>query len=66
MVGGGVPAGGFVDADFCAHAVLGLNVTASPNSLQRLDDGDDNDKADWTVDRAAPTWGALNVGQAPF
>ncbi len=69
MVGGGVPAGGFIDNDFRAHAALDLNATgtsATGTTIQRLDDTDDNDKADWnsaTILVQAQTWGALNPGQ---
>lgn len=64
MVGGGVPAGGFVDDDFSAHAAQDLNGTgtsASGESIQRGNDADNNDKLDWIM--AAPSWGALNSGQ---
>jgi hypothetical protein len=67
MVGGGVPAGGFVDTDFRAHAVLDLDgsgTTAIGDSIQRTNDTDSNDKDGWTTGSgAAPTWGANNAGQ---
>ncbi|HVK86941.1 MAG TPA: hypothetical protein VM513_22635, partial [Kofleriaceae bacterium] len=72
MVGGGVPAGGFVDDDFNAHAALDLDAggaTPAGASIQRLDNTDDNDKADWNTDAITvqpSTWGALNVGQSPL
>jgi hypothetical protein len=70
MVGGGVPPGGFVDDDFCAHAVLDLDATgADPvgTSIQRTTNLDSNDKNGWTAGAGAPsTWGLLNVGQTPF
>ncbi len=70
MVGGGAPAGGFVDDDFSAHAALDLDAggaTPAGVSIQRLDNTDDNDKADWnsaTVTVQPSTWGALNAGQS--
>jgi len=66
QVGGGVPVGGFADNDFGAHAVLdsdATGATAAGTSFQRLDDGDDNDKADWT-DANVGSWGANNTGQS--
>ena len=72
MVGGGVPAGGFVDDTFSANAALDLDLggtTAAGASIQRLDNTDDNDKADWntpTTTVQPSTWGALNVGQTPL
>jgi hypothetical protein len=70
MVGGGVPPGGFVDDDFCAHAVLDLNATsttASGMTIQRTTNVDSNDKEGWTTGAgAAQTWGLPNPGQAPF
>ena len=65
MVGGGVPTGGFVDDDFSANAALDLNGTgddASGDSIRRVDDTDDNDKADWA--QGASTWGLINAGQS--
>jgi len=66
MVGGGVPAAGFVDDDFCAHAVLDLDDTSldpSGTSIQRTDDADTNDKRGWT-DANTGTWGRNNLGQS--
>lgn len=67
-VGGGVPTGGFIDDDFNANAAL--NLAAAPTmSIQRLDNTDDNDKADWntaTVTSQPSTFGALNAGQTPL
>lgn len=60
MVGGGVPAGGFVDDDFRLHAVVDSDAA---DTMQRIDNTDDNDKADWTTVNLTATWGALNVGQ---
>lgn len=71
-VGGGVPAGGFVDDDFNANAALDLamgGTTPAGKSIQRLDNTDDNDKADWntaTITVQPSTWGALNAGQTPL
>jgi len=65
MVGGGVPAGGFVDDDFNMHAVQdsgGTGTDASGESIQRNDDADMNDRDDWV--QAASSWGALNAGQS--
>ena len=57
----------YIDAVFRMNAVDGLAATgtaATGTSIQRVDDTDDNDKADWTTGAgAASTWGALNVGQ---
>jgi hypothetical protein len=72
MVGGGTPTGGFVDDDFSAHAALDLGAggaTPAGVSIQRLDNTDDNDKADWNSVAVAvqpSTWGALNAGQSPL
>lgn len=72
MVGGGVPTGGFVNDDFSAHAALDLDAggaTPAGASIQRLDNTDDNDKADWNnaaVTVQPSTWGALNAGQSPL
>jgi hypothetical protein len=65
------PAQATYDAtSFLAAAVDDLNATAATvagTSIQRVDDTDDNDKADWTTGAgAASTWGALNAGQAAF
>jgi uncharacterized repeat protein (TIGR01451 family) len=67
MVGGGIPLGGFVDDNFCAHAVLDLDATGNTvdgTSIQRTTNTDSNDKNGWTMD-VAPTWGRLNQGQTP-
>ena len=60
----------YIDAVFRMHAADDLNATgtsASGTSIQRLDNTDDNDKADWTTGAgAASTWGALNAGQTAF
>jgi hypothetical protein len=64
MVGGGVPAGGFVDDDFSAHAVQDLNATGTTallDSIQRNDDADSNDLGGWT--QTASSWGVKNAGQ---
>ncbi len=68
MVGGGIPTGGFVDDNFRAHAALDLDATGTTattgDSIGRVDNTDDNDKADWS--QAPQTFGATNVGQTPF
>jgi hypothetical protein len=67
MSGGGVPAGGFVDDDFCAHAAQDLDGTGdspSGESIQRNGDTDTNTVDDWT--QAASSWGGLNTGQSDF
>lgn len=64
VVGGGVPANGFVDDDFRLNAVLNSATTGNSNTgdtLRRVDNTDDNDKADWA--QGAHTWGLLNAGQ---
>jgi hypothetical protein len=72
MVGGGIPAGGFVDQTFNQWAALDLDGTgtsAAGSSIQRLDNSDDNDMNDWnsaTVTVQAQTFGLINVGQTPF
>ena len=57
----------YLDTVFRTNAVDDLNATgttAAGTSIQRIDDTDDNDKADWTTGAgAASTWGALNAGQ---
>ncbi len=60
MVGGGIPAGGFIDGDFNAHAVQGLTSTGTDltQSIQRLAGDDTNNVTDWT--QGASSWGALN------
>jgi hypothetical protein len=68
QVGGGVPAGGFVGADFRANAALDLNATGTSSSgatIQRVDNLDHDTKADWAM-VATPTWGQLNAGQSPL
>jgi hypothetical protein len=67
MVGGGVPAGGFVDDNFRGHAVLDSDATGTAvtgESLRRVDNTDDNDKADWL--QGASTFGLINAGQTAF
>jgi hypothetical protein len=70
MVGGGIPTGGFVDDNFRLHAVLesdATGTTATGDTIQRVDNSDDNDKADWNASPALPhSWGLLNAGQTPF
>lgn len=64
--GGTVPAGGFIDADFVAHGVPGLQSSgtdAAGTSIQRIDGSDDDDRSDWTAAPAASSWGVLNSGQ---
>jgi hypothetical protein len=60
----------YIDGVFRMHAVDDLDATdttAGGNSCQRLDNTDDNNKADWTTGAgAASTWGALNAGQTAF
>jgi hypothetical protein len=60
----------YIDDVFHMHAVMDLDATGTTvagNSIQRIDNTDDNDKADWTTGAGAPsTWGALNPGQTPF
>jgi hypothetical protein len=77
-VGGGQPAGGYVDDVFRANAVLDLDGTSTTGqlvtstSIQRLDNTDDNDKADWNAEGPpavtvqVQTFGLLNVGQTLF
>ncbi|MCC6875732.1 MAG: Ig-like domain-containing protein [Sandaracinaceae bacterium] len=65
MVGGGIPAGGFVDADFNMHAAQDLNgtgTTAAGASIQRNTNTDSNTLSDWT--QAASSWGVINTGQS--
>jgi hypothetical protein len=58
------------DVSFRAAAIQ--DITQSGNSqilfsIQRLNDTDTNAKADWSTGAGlAPTWGALNAGQAAF
>jgi hypothetical protein len=67
-VGGGTPSGGYIDETFRQNAVLESDATGTVNTgttLQRLDDSDDNDEADWTTGAgAAHTWGLINAGQS--
>jgi hypothetical protein len=69
MVGGGVPVGGFVGANFRLHAVLELTATGTTKtgtSIQRTTNLDSNDKSGWTTGIGAlSTWGLLNFGQSP-
>lgn len=55
---------------FRMNAVSDLDATGttvSGNSIQRLDNTDDNNIADWTTGAGATsTWGLLNVGQSPL
>ncbi|MGN6104696.1 MAG: hypothetical protein ACTHU0_06310 [Kofleriaceae bacterium] len=55
---------------FHMHAVADLDATGTTRtgtSIQRLDDTDDNDKADWSTGPGLPeTWGKLNAGQTPL
>ena len=64
---GSVPAGGYVDDVFRFNAVLDSNntgTTRTGTTMQRVDNTDDNNKADWTTGAGvANTWGALNAGQ---
>jgi hypothetical protein len=65
-VGGGVPAGGYVDDDFRMHAALDLNATGTApmgDSIQRAFDSDSNTKSDWV--QVGSSFGLLNVGQTP-
>lgn len=64
---GTVPATGFVDEDFNAHAVQDLNgtgTTAAGDSIQRSDDLDSNSMTGWT--QVASSFGAINAGQTAF
>jgi hypothetical protein len=58
------------DTTFRKNAVDDLNATgttAPGNSIQRIDNTDDNNKADWTTGGgAASTFGLLNAGQSPL
>lgn len=65
--GGGTPPGGYIDDDFRNNAVLNSAATGTSNTgdtLRRVDDTDDNEKADWA--QGAQTWGVINAGQAPL
>lgn len=52
---------------FCTNAADDLDATATTvagSSIQRINDGDTNAKADWTTGAGVTsTWGALNPGQ---
>jgi hypothetical protein len=64
MVGGGIPAGGFVDDDFRLHAVLDSDATGTTNTgdtLHRVDNTDDDNKDDWA--QGPHSWGVANPGQ---
>ncbi|MBP6629148.1 MAG: hypothetical protein KBG28_21135 [Kofleriaceae bacterium] len=64
-IAGGVPAGGFVDAEFNAHAAPDLDdagTTRAGPSIQRLDRVDRDHAGDWGHTTAA-SWGLLNPGQ---
>lgn len=64
MVGGGIPAGGFVNLAFRTWAVVDLDGTGTDRageSIRRIDNTDDNDMADWA--QGASSWGVLNAGQ---
>ncbi len=60
----------YIDDVFHMHAAMdldGTGTTSLGNSIQRLDNTDDHNKADWTTGAgAASTWGALNAGQTAF
>jgi len=60
----------YIDTVFRVNAVDDLNATgttATGNSIQRLDNTDDNNKADWTTGAGvASTWGLINAGQSPL
>lgn len=69
------PAGGYIDDDFRFNAALDLNATTTSGqlvtstSIQRLDNTDDNNKADWNtavITTQLQTFGALNLGQVLF
>lgn len=70
MVGGGVPAGGFVDEDFRIHSVRNSIMTSTNNTgvtIQRIDNTDDNDMADWNASPGVMnSWGLINAGQVAF
>lgn len=72
VVGGGVPPSGFADEAFHEHAAPGLaddpaDVSAGfaslegKQSIQRNDDADQNDRADWTL--SVHSLGTLNADQ---
>jgi endonuclease G, mitochondrial len=60
----------YSDAEFLAAAVDDLDATGTTStgvSIQRVNDGDTNGKADWTVGAGvASTWGLRNAGQMPL
>jgi len=60
----------YIDTVFRTNAADDLNatgMTAAGSSIQRIDNTDDNDKADWSTGAGpASTWGALNAGQTAF
>jgi hypothetical protein len=61
--GTGIPASGFVDDTFCAHAAQDLNATgisAPGESIGRVVDEDHDSAADWL--QGASSWGHLNSG----
>lgn len=61
---GTVPAGGFVDAEFRANAVLDLDATDTTRtgeSIRRTDDADTDHMGGWA--QGASSFGALNAGQ---
>lgn len=61
---GDVPASGFVDDTFSAHAAQDLNATgtsAQGDSIARVGDLDRNSAADWL--QGPSSWGRLNNGQ---
>ncbi len=65
---GMVPAGGFVDDNFCAYAVPGLGRTGVDrlgNTIQRTNNLDTNTQNGW-AESLLPTWGANNSGQSNF
>ncbi|MCD6497432.1 MAG: Ig-like domain-containing protein [Deltaproteobacteria bacterium] len=65
--GGGVPAGGFVDVDFCLNAAYDLDGTGtdrSGESIGRNSNTDTNKAGDWS--QGASTWGMNNAGQTDF
>ena len=63
-IDGTVPAGGFVDDVFRAHAVRVLDGTGMTESLQRNRNEDMNHMGDWT--QAVSSFGLLNAGQTAF
>jgi hypothetical protein len=59
---GNLPAGGFIDGDFCAHAVQGLGDENNDgsSSIQRNHAEDRNHAGDWTETPQASSWGTAN------